>query len=278
MLKRIDAYKKKIDAYRPFGPELLPSIQAYYRVGLTYTSNALEGVSYSESETKVLLEDGLTVGGKHLRDALAVVGHAKAYDHMFSLLHKHKIDIQDLVDMHALLADGLERGEAGKYRDKQIFVTGTSYVFPAPADVPERMQAFQEWMDDERGKLHPVVFAAQVHNNFLNIHPFGDGNGRIGRLAMNTALIQEGYLPVIIPPILRPEYMDAIKEAQMFKNDAVFQAFVELCEIEVQKEMLPMLRGTDKQAENNSMPDDDVADDADISPGYAKPSPLLNTC
>ena len=87
MLEKIDDYKKKLDMFRPLGEELLPEIKAYYRVGLAYSSTALEGFSYTESETKILLEEGLTVGGKPLRDALAITGHAKAYDAMFSLLH-----------------------------------------------------------------------------------------------------------------------------------------------------------------------------------------------
>ena len=78
MLEKIDDYKKKLDMFRPLGEELLPEIKAYYRVGLAYSSTALEGFSYTESETKILLEEGLTVGGKPLRDALAITGHAKA--------------------------------------------------------------------------------------------------------------------------------------------------------------------------------------------------------
>lgn len=244
MLTRIDSYKHQIDAYRPFGPELLPDIQAYYRVGLTYASNALEGVSYTESETKVLLEEGLTVGGKPLRDALAVTGHARAYDHMFSLLQNPSIRLSDLTDMHALLAGGLELGEAGVYRNKKIFVTGTSFVFPSPADVPKHMDELQQWMDRERRAMHPVAFAARLHLRFVNIHPFMDGNGRIARLAMNTALIQEGYTLLVIPPVLRAEYMDAIRQAQLRDNDGAFVSLMCRCEIEGQKELLRMLRGS----------------------------------
>lgn len=146
MLEKIDDYKKKLDMFRPLGEELLPEIKAYYRVGLAYSSTALEGFSYTESETKILLEEGLTVGGKPLRDALAITGHAKAYDAMFSLLHEHVLTNDNILEMHALLEGGVENGIAGVYRKKQIFVTGTPFVFPKADTVPVLMEAFECWM------------------------------------------------------------------------------------------------------------------------------------
>ena len=86
MLNKIDEYQKLLNKKRPFDEPVLTEIRNYYRVGLTWTSNSLEGNSLTESETKVLLEDGLTVGGKPLRDSLEAVGHAHAYDYMFTLI------------------------------------------------------------------------------------------------------------------------------------------------------------------------------------------------
>lgn len=243
MLEKIDDYKKKLDTFRPLGEELLPQIKAYYRVGLAYSSTALEGFSYTESETKILLEEGLTVGGKPLRDALAITGHAKAYDAMFSLLHEHVLTNDNILEMHALLENGLGNEIAGVYRKKQIFVTGTPFVFPKADTVLALMEAFECWMREYRRKIHPVEFAIKVHLKLVSIHPFEDGNGRIARLAMNTILLQEGYLPLVVPPLLRSEYITVIKKAQVSQFDGDYLHFMYRREIETQREMLRLLEG-----------------------------------
>lgn len=102
LLDRIDCYKAAIDKLRPFEGDLLAQIKSYYRIGLTWTSNALEGNTLTESETKVLLEDGLTVGGKPLRDTFEALGHANAYDFMFTLLSRREITEEDALTMHRM--------------------------------------------------------------------------------------------------------------------------------------------------------------------------------
>lgn len=244
MLEQIDALQQQLNTYRPFGPELLPQLRAYYRVGLTYTSNALEGFSYTESETKVLLEEGLTVGGRPLRDAFAVVGHAKAYDYTFSLLHEKELNTDHLLAMHRLLDGSLESGQAGTYRKTQIFVTGTDFAFPQASKLVPLMDEFTQWMRQARKKLHPVEYAVRLHLNLVSIHPFEDGNGRIARLAMNAALIQHGYMLLIVPPILRSDYISSLKKAQTKGDDADYLNFMYRREIESQKEILRLLKGT----------------------------------
>lgn len=244
MLASIDCYTKELEQYRPFEAELLPAITAYYRVGLTYSSTALEGFSYTESETKVLLEEGLTVGGKPLRDALAVTGHAKAYDYMFSLLHQDGITVENILFMHSLLEGGLESGTAGQWRTKQVFVTGSDFVFPAAAVIEQQIQNFSAWLEQASTTMHPVTFAVKVHLNLVSIHPFADGNGRIARLAMNTVLIQHGYLPLLVPPLLRAEYIAAIQKAQTKRNENDFLDFMYRREVESCKEMLRLLKGS----------------------------------
>ena len=106
ILITIDRYKAAIDQLRPFEGELLKQLRDYYRIGLTWSSNALEGNTLTESETKVLLEDGLTIGGKPLRDTFEALGHAKAYDFMFSLLGQREITEADaLIRLTGLSSD-----------------------------------------------------------------------------------------------------------------------------------------------------------------------------
>ena len=246
MLASIDAYQKNINEHRPFSEPLLGMIKKYYRVSLTYTSNAIEGFSYTESETKVLLEEGLTVGGKPLRDALAVTGHAEAYDYMFSLLKNDRLANQDILTMHSLLKGSLDSGKAGGYRQVPIFVTGSRHAFPRPEEVETKMKTFEEWMQADREKLHPVEFAVQLHKKFVLIHPFEDGNGRISRLAMNAALIQKGYLPIVVPPVLRAEYIASLEAAHT--DDTAFKDFMYRQQIETQKSFLRIIGGKNDAA------------------------------
>lgn len=251
MLASIDSYQRKIQTHRPFGSSLLPQIKAYYKVSLTYASNAIEGFSYTESETKVLLENGLTVGGKPLRDALAVTGHAKAYDYMFSLLHARNITNHDLTTMHGMLDGSLDSGKAGSYRTKSVFVTGSRHAFPHPDAVQTQMDDFETWMQTARETLHPVEYAVLLHKQLVFIHPFEDGNGRVSRLAMNMALIQDGYLPIVVPPILRSEYIATLEAAH--ENDTLFAEFMFRQEIEAQRSFLRLIGNEEpRQREENS--------------------------
>lgn len=208
---KIDERKVIIDRLRPFEGRLLGQLKDYYRIGLTYSSNALEGNTLTESETKVLLEDGLTAGGKPLRDTFEALGHAKAYDFMFSLLGRQTIEEADVLTMHKLFYNDIESETAGVYRKVPVFITGSKYGVCKAEQIQDGMTELIEWTNGQRGEYHPVEFAALLHKRFVFIHPFKDGNGRLARLLMNAALIQSGYVPAIIPPILRPDYITLLE-------------------------------------------------------------------
>ena len=139
ILRKADLFQKEIDVLRPFEGEMLEQIKDYYRVGLTWTSNALEGNSLTESETKVLLEDGLTVGGKPLRDIFEAVDHARAYDFMFSVFGNRRVDEYTVLRMHELFYQNIEPEYAGRYRDMRVIITGSRYSVAAPEKIPEEM-------------------------------------------------------------------------------------------------------------------------------------------
>jgi Fic family protein len=243
-IRLIDELQGRLAAHRPYEGDMLAQLRKYYRLGLTWTSNAIEGSSYTESETKILLEDGITVAGKTLRETLAALGHARAYDYMFTLMGNKGITEQDILTMHKLLEGGLETGSAGEYRSAAVFVTGTKFKFPSAAEVPGPMRALFEQSFPRLGSLHPVVKSAKIHQEIVTCHPFGDGNGRVARLAMNSILIQHGYMPVQIHPVIRQEYVDSLRHAQTRGNDADFVELVLQQEIESQKEILRILQGS----------------------------------
>ena len=239
--KRVDAYKAAIDAIRPFEGEMLRQLKAYYRIGLTWTSNALEGNSLTEVETKILIEDGLTIGGKPLRDTFEALGHSLAYDYMFELLGERRITINDMKTLHNLFYRGIDANQAGTWRDVSIIVTGTDYEFPAPTALDGLIADLAQWIDAERDRFHPVRFAAMLHLKFVTIHPYIDGNGRVARLLMNTALIQDGYMLAVVPPILRQDYLFAIRLYQQKGIADPFCDFIAERVFETEKDVMHLL-------------------------------------
>jgi Fic family protein len=235
----VDLYKATIDERRPFEGEMLTQIKEYYRIGLTWSSNALEGNTLTESETKILLEDGLTIGGKPLRYTFEAVGHAKAYDFMFTLLRSGTITESDIQRMHQVFYENIEREYAGKYREVDVFISGSKYPVEEPKRIQEKMEKLLHWILTERDHVHPVTFAAQLHKRFVFIHPFKDGNERIARLIMNTVLIQDGYLVAVIPPVLRREYIELLEKAH--RDDKPFEQFIGERVLESEKEVMRLL-------------------------------------
>jgi len=238
-INKLDLYQNIINELRPFEGEMLNQVKEFYRVGLTWTSNALEGNSLTESETKVLIEDGLTVGGRPLKEMFEAVDHAKAYDYMFTLLGNKEIDEKDILYLHKLFYQNIDEDSAGKFRNIPVFISGSNYPVTKVENITNEIDSLCKWIITERKNFHPVVFAALVHKKFVFIHPFKDGNGRVARLLMNTALIQDGYLPALIPPILRTEYISLLEKAH--KDDRSFIDFIVEREIETQKDFLRLL-------------------------------------
>jgi len=228
--------KTQLDGLRPFPQETLDSLKEYYRVGLTYSSNALEGNSLTESETKIVIEDGLTVEGKPLNHVYEALGHADAYDFIYTLVKHRNVALDDILRIHGLFYRRINPDQAGKIRAGQVFISGSRYKLPKPADLPEQLATFTEWFQKSEVLLPPVEFAALVHQKFVFIHPFVDGNGRVARLLMNLALLRAGYPIAIIPPVLRREYIAALETAH--RSTKEFCAFIAQRVIETEKDLL----------------------------------------
>lgn len=244
LFSKADAYKSRIDKVRPLSEKEAKNLAEYFRVGLTYSSNAIEGNTLTITETKVLLEDGLTVGGKPIRDYYEATGHAQAYDYMLSLANAEQFNITEKMirKLHELFYHLIDQNEAGQYRHERVFITGTEYVPPAPEEVPEAMERFVSEIN-RMSMLHPIEWAALAHMGIVDIHPFVDGNGRTARLIMNMILIHTGYGPAIIPPVRRGDYIDVLRVAQRENNPdtAPFISLIAECVIETQKDYCRMM-------------------------------------
>jgi len=243
-LKRIDELKARIAQFRPLDKSLLKQIREYFRIALTYSSNAIEGNSLTETETKVIIEDGITIGGKPLKDHYEAIGHGEAYEMLYRSARNQEIRENHIKDLHKIFFYRIDPKNAGKYRKQRVLVTGSEFLPPSPDKVPGLMQSLAREMPRLRKKFHPVHFAALLHRELVTIHPFIDGNGRTARLLMNLALLQDGYPIAIIPPVLRAEYLDALRESQKVpRDDRPFFDFIASVCYESAKDYLRLLQG-----------------------------------
>lgn len=235
--QEIDALQEKINALRSSNSDQIKHIKEYYRILFTYSSNALEGNSLTESETKIVIEDGLTVDGKPLRDHFEAIGHSNAYDFLYACSQNNGFSEEDIKKFHHLFYYRIDEENAGKYRKINVRISGSAYALPQYEKIPDLMQKFIA----EYGKppsMHPIEYAARVHKEFVFIHPFIDGNGRVGRLLMNLVLLQLGYVIAIIPPIMRRAYINALEKAHV--DDADFVMFIAQAVKETQQDYLRM--------------------------------------
>lgn len=235
IFKEIDSLQQEINKLRPLDQSLLKQIKEYYRIGLTYSSNALEGNTLTETETKIVLEEGITIGGKPLKDHLEVIGLSDSFNFLYDCVKQKQITEEEIKKFHYLFYYRIDEPHAGKYRDMQAFITGSKYALPKPNELNNLMAEFITNLNKEVGK-HPVELAAQAHKDFVFIHPFVDGNGRVARLLMNLILLKHGYNIAVIPPILRPNYIQALEKAHT--SDVDFVNLIAQCVKEGQKDYL----------------------------------------
>lgn len=231
-----DELKAKISGYIWAEPCLLEQIKEYFRIGLTNSSNAIEGNTLTESETKVVLEEGITVGGKPLKDHMEALGHSQVYDFVYTCAKKQIITETEIKELHRLFYYRIDLAKAGVYRNEKVFITGSKYPVTQPENIAPQMHEMIGRLAQMKESMHPVEFAAKVHKEFVFIHPFIDGNGRVARLLMNLILLQAGYTIAIIPAVIRYQYMAALEKAHT--NDADFVMLIAQAVKETQRDFL----------------------------------------
>jgi Fic family protein len=191
----------------------LARLHAWLRYAVVYHSNALEGGGLSETETKTVLVDGLTVG-KPLRDHLWAVNLSVAVERVEEWAqHATGISEPQILALNAILLRGIDELGAGSYRRVAVYLTGAPFEPPPPEAVPSLMSELAAWLA-EPGDADPIVFAAEMHAWFETIHPFVDGNGRAGRLLVDLWLLKRGLIRALIRAEERERYRDALKRAQ----------------------------------------------------------------
>lgn len=210
-LRELAQAKDWLMALRPLPPDVLEELRHRYEVRFTYHSTAIEGNTLTQSETQIVLEKGVTIGGKSLQEHLEVIGHKEALDFVIELATGGEpIGERQIREIHSLVMKGQD---GGGYRQLDVKAAGTEFIYPSWMHLPSHMAEFAQWLEGPHG-LNPIEFATEAHLRFVTIHPFRDGNGRVGRLLMNLLLMRSGYPIAVIPVERRPEYIDALVKAQ----------------------------------------------------------------
>lgn len=219
--------KNELDSFRPLPRELVNNLDDWFRVELTYTSNAIEGNTLTRRETAVVIEKGLTVGGKSLKEHLEATNHAKALDFVHDIIDKNHTQVtsKDILAIHNIILKGIDDSNAGQYRNVSVRISGSAVVMPNPRKVPDLMDEFQVWLTSQHD-LHPIQLASETHYKLVTIHPFVDGNGRTARLLMNLLLMINGYPPAIIRKRDRLAYISALEKAQLGGSKLDYESLI----------------------------------------------------
>lgn len=237
---KVDELNNKLNSKRPFSKETLKSLRNSINLEWTYNSNGIEGNTLTLRETQIVLE-GITVGGKTLREHLEAINHEKAIEYIEDLVKEKKTVTEwNIKNIHQLVLKEIDDKNAGKYRSENVAIMGATHTPPDHLIVPELMEKlilnYQKW-----NKYHPIIKAALIHGELVKIHPFIDGNGRTSRLVMNLSLMNSGYLPVIIKKENRLEYYNALDKAHTTGDYTDFVKLVTNLEIEMINKYLNLL-------------------------------------
>jgi Fic family protein len=222
LLESIQDKKAQLDQLRPLSGDALAQLQKHFDVELTYTSNAIEGNTLTLRETAEVIEHGITVGGKPLRDHLEAVDHYAAVQWMRAMASgSEPIGEAVVCQLHSRIVARSQPNIAGVYSPHARRIAGSHVVFPNPAKVPVLMR--QLGLDLEAVSFTALA-AFDAHFRLTAIHPFSDGNGRTARLLMNLLLIRGGYPPVAVRPEDRKVYLDALEQGSLADDLTQFHA------------------------------------------------------
>ena len=226
MFETIDSLKNKLDAQRPLPSSVVKNLQEDLILRWTYHSNAIEGNTLTLLETKVVLE-GITVGGKALREHFEAINHRNAIYYVEDIIKKEEpFSEWQIRNIHQLILKNIDDENAGRYRQQNVLISGATNTPPDYTLLNDKMAQFIDWYNTEADLMHPIERAAKVHADFVGIHPFIDGNGRTSRLLMNLELMKAGYPPCVITVENRLAYYKALDQWMAFGKTEAFNQLV----------------------------------------------------
>lgn len=232
---QIDELKARLASARPLPEAALHKIEEALAIEYTYESNRIEGNTLTLQETALVIEEGLTIGGKSLREHLEAINHNEAIAFIKDIAQgEEPITERTILQIHALILRGIDRQNAGRYRTVPVLISGSRHVPPQPYLIEKQMEDFLlRFREMESEGIHPVDIAAYLHDELVRIHPFIDGNGRTSRLLMNLYLLRHGYVMVLLKGDAESKlaYYKALETSHVDKNPAPFRQLVEEAEL-----------------------------------------------
>ena len=207
--KRIDGKLVLLNSFRPLPVSAVKKLREQFEIEMTYNSNAIEGNSLTLKETYLVINEGLTIKGKPLKDHLEAKNHQEALEYLYDLVESGKKNTfsENLIrSLNQIVQQNIDKEWAGRYRNSAVIIGGADHRPPEALEIPKMMRNLVDWAGDNKKKMHPVELAGILHHKLVFIHPFFDGNGRTSRLAMNIILMQAGFPLVIVMKNDRKRY------------------------------------------------------------------------
>ena len=247
-LETITQLKEELDSLRPLPTAVVAQVEQKLRLESNYHSNAIEGNTLTLGETRSLILHGLTAHGKPMRDHLDIEGHDTAVKAVEAAVQNdgelnevfirnlHRVLLKEPYEMPAVTPDGrptkrtIAIGDYKTVPNNVVTSTGETYYYTPPEQVKSAMSDLIDWYRaKEREGEHPIIMAATFHYRFVRIHPFDDGNGRMGRLLMNMILIKHGYTVALVRRESRDEFIHLLEQADKTEDLGDFITFIARC-------------------------------------------------
>ena len=227
-LKFLELLKKKKfynENKTKLNKDIIEKIEKVFDVDFTYNSTTIEGNTLTLIETKALIEDNISIGGKKLREIYEVVNHNKAFNYVKESIEKQEeLDENKIKDIHEILTENIIQG--GIYRNTDVSITGATHTPPTPNKMYNQLKFFYEDLKINKTRMDPIELSAWTHAEFVRIHPFIDGNGRTSRLIMNYQLMKNEFLPINIKVEDRLEYYNLLDKYATKRDLEPFMKFI----------------------------------------------------
>jgi len=223
---RLEEKLAKLNKLRPLPKSAVRKLREKFQIEMTYNSNAIEGNSLTLKETFLVINEGLTVKGKPLKDHLEAKDHYAALDYLHDLIDKdkkHTVSEMLIKNLHHIILQETDKEWAGRYRNANVIIGGANHTPPDALQVPNKMRDLITWLNSQKNKMNVIELTALLHHRLAHIHPFFDGNGRMARLTMNLFLMQAGYPLVVIMKTDRKKYYDVLDKADSGKYEPLIK-------------------------------------------------------
>ncbi|OIO19383.1 MAG: cell filamentation protein Fic [Candidatus Magasanikbacteria bacterium CG_4_10_14_0_8_um_filter_32_14] len=247
---RLEEKLAKLNKLRPLPKSTVQKLREKFQIEMTYNSNAIEGNSLTLKETFLVINEGITVKGKPLKDHLEAKDHHAALEYLYDLIDKdkkHTVSEMLIKNLHQIILQETDKEWAGRYRNANVIIGGAKHTPPDALQMPQKMRDLITWLASQKNKLNVIELTALLHHKLVHIHPFFDGNGRTARLTMNLFLMQAGYPLVVIMKTDRKKYYDVLDKADSGKYEPLIKFIAQSIERSLDIYLKTLTPATTKQ-------------------------------